>query len=92
MYKKVYALLLFILSCWSFGTAGHAQDSTGQLRTVDSASVQRIEMADQLRASGKIYVVVAVVVIILLGLILYVVRLDRKIARLEKEASSVNKK
>lgn len=91
MYKKVYALLLFFLSCWSFGTTVHAQDSTGQLKTVDSASVQRIEMADQLRASGKIYVVVAVVVIILLGLILYLIRLDRKITRLEKEASGGKK-
>lgn len=85
MYKKVYVLLLFFLSFLFSATAGPVQDSTGQLRTVDSASVQRIEMADQLRASGKIYVVVAVVVIILLGLILYVVRLDRKISRLEKE-------
>lgn len=84
MYKKVYALLLF-LSCWFAGISAYAQDSTGQLRTVDSASVQRIEMADQLRANGKIYVVVTVVVIILLGLILYVTRLDRKITRLEKE-------
>jgi len=31
--------------------------------------------------------VVAVLVVILLGLILYVVRLDRKISRLEKEVS-----
>jgi len=85
MYKKVYALLLF-LSCWFAGLSVHAQDNTGQLRTVDSASAQRIEMADQLRANGKIYVVVTVVIIILLGLILYVVRLDRKIARLEKDA------
>jgi hypothetical protein len=37
-----------------------------------------------MRASGKIYVVLAIVLTILLGLILYVVRLDRKISRLEK--------
>jgi len=48
---------------------------------------QHVEMADQLRANGKIYVVVAVLIVILLGLILYVVRLDRKITRLEKETS-----
>ena len=84
MYKKVYTLLLF-LSCWLTATVARTQDTTGRLRTVDSASVQRIEMADQLRANGKIYVVVTVVVIILLGLILYVTRLDRKISRLEKE-------
>jgi CcmD family protein len=37
-----------------------------------------------LRAGGKIYVVMAVAVTILAGLIVYVIRLDRKITRLEK--------
>lgn len=44
-----------------------------------------VEMADELRSNGKIYVVVAVLLLIFLGIILYLVRLDRKIARLEKE-------
>jgi len=43
------------------------------------------EMADRLRADGKIYVVVAVIVAILAGLILYLVRLDRRISKLEKK-------
>jgi hypothetical protein len=38
-----------------------------------------------MRSSGRIYVVVAVVLTILIGLILYVVRLDRKITKLEKD-------
>jgi uncharacterized membrane protein len=38
-----------------------------------------------MRSNGRIYVVIAVVVTILLGLILYVFRLDRKISRLEKD-------
>jgi hypothetical protein len=42
-------------------------------------------MADLMRSNGRIYVVVAVVVTILIGLILYLVRLDKKITRLEKE-------
>jgi uncharacterized membrane protein len=42
-------------------------------------------MADTMRSNGRIYVVIAVVVTILLGLILYVFRLDRKISRLEKD-------
>jgi hypothetical protein len=42
-------------------------------------------MADTMRSNGRIYVVVAVVVTILLGLILYIFRLDRKISRLEKD-------
>ena len=41
--------------------------------------------ADTMRSNGRIYVVVAVVVTILAGLILYLVRLDKKISRLEKE-------
>jgi multisubunit Na+/H+ antiporter MnhB subunit len=45
----------------------------------------KVDMADLMRSNGRIYVVVAVVVTILIGLILYLVRLDRKITRLEKE-------
>lgn len=41
------------------------------------------EMADLMRSNGKIYVVVAVCLTILLGLFGYVFLLDRKIARLE---------
>jgi CcmD family protein len=42
-------------------------------------------MADKMRSNGKIYVVVAVLVTIFAGIILYLVRLDRKLAKLEKE-------
>ncbi len=48
---------------------------------------ETIEMADALRASGKIYVVVMVVTVILMGLILYLIRLDKKVGRLEKDFS-----
>jgi hypothetical protein len=43
-----------------------------------------VEMADKMRSDGKIYVVIAVILTILTGLILYLVRLDRKISRFEK--------
>lgn len=46
-----------------------------------------VTMADTMRSNGRIYVVVAVVLTILTGLILYVFRLDRKISKMEKEAS-----
>ena len=46
---------------------------------------QEVEMADALRANGKIYVVVAVLSAMLAGLLFYVIRLDRKITRFEKE-------
>lgn len=44
----------------------------------------KVEMADQLRSNGKIYVVVTVCLIILIGLFIYVMMLDRKMTRMEK--------
>lgn len=41
--------------------------------------------ADLMRSNGRIYVVVAVMLTILIGLVLYVVRLDKKISKLEKQ-------
>jgi hypothetical protein len=57
--------------------------STALIQAQDEGN--KVDMADTMRSNGRIYVVVAVVVVILLGLILYLVRLDRKITRLEKE-------
>jgi hypothetical protein len=50
----------------------------------DSLSREAPRMADGMRSNGKIYVVVTVLIIILSGLFIYLVRLDRKISRLEK--------
>lgn len=49
------------------------------------AQETEIEMADTFRAEGKIYVVVAVVLIILIGLFAYLIHLDRKLAKLERD-------
>ena len=43
------------------------------------------EMADLMRSNGKIYVVVLVLCIIFLGLALYLMWLDRRLSKLEKE-------
>ncbi|HEX8314729.1 MAG TPA: CcmD family protein [Flavisolibacter sp.] len=43
-----------------------------------------VRMADEMRSNGKIYVVVAVIVTIFAGIILYLIRLDRKLTKLEK--------
>jgi hypothetical protein len=45
---------------------------------------QGAEMADVMRSNGKIYVVIAVMLTILLGVVFYLIRLDRKISKLEK--------
>lgn len=51
------------------------------------ASAQRpqAEMADVMRENGKIYVVVAVVAIIFVGIVAYLISIDRKLRKLEKE-------
>ncbi len=44
-----------------------------------------VEMADVMRSNGKIYIVVAICLTILVGLFFYVWTVDRKVSRLEKE-------
>lgn len=45
----------------------------------------QIEMASEMRSSGKIYVVVATLVVIFLGIVIYLFSIDRRISKLEKE-------
>lgn len=44
-----------------------------------------VEMADAFRKDGKIYVVVLALVIILTGVCIFLIRVDRKIFKLEKK-------
>jgi CcmD family protein len=50
-----------------------------------SVLAQSAEMADTMRSEGKIYVVVVILLVIFLGLIGYLVLLDRKVTRIEKK-------
>lgn len=61
----------FIVSFLLCGTYSHAQD--------------KVQMADVMRSNGKIYVVVAVCLTILIGLFIYVFALDKKITSLERK-------
>lgn len=71
-FKTITALfLLFILTGNSFAQA--------------VSSEPPVEMATGLYQSGKIYVVVVVLSIIMLGIAGYLVMLDRKVSKLEKE-------
>jgi CcmD family protein len=58
---------------------------TTLLSVITMAQDKKPDMADTMRSNGRIYVVVAVVLTILAGLILYMWRLDRKMTKLEKE-------
>ena len=70
MIRKIFTLTLLLL----INFLSIAQDTT-----------EAVEMADTMRSNGKIYVVLAVILTIFLGIIIYLVRLDRKMSRLEKE-------
>lgn len=58
---------------------------TALLLTISSFAQDKVEMADAMRSNGKIYVVVTVCLVILIGLFLYVTSIDRKVRKLEKE-------
>ena len=69
MIRKLFAATVLLLI--NFLT--HAQETT-----------DTVDMADTMRSNGKIYVVVAVILTIFAGIIIYLIRLDRKMTKLEK--------
>ncbi|MGI4749390.1 MAG: CcmD family protein [Janthinobacterium lividum] len=44
-----------------------------------------VEMADQMRSSGKIYVVIATIVIVFIGLAIYLFSIDQRLKKIERE-------
>ena len=51
---------------------------------------QTPEMATELREGGKIYVVVAVVMTVLIGLFIYLFITDKKVSKIEKELEEIS--
>ena len=68
--KTIFSFFILLLSAIVI----HAQD--GAAKTY---------FGETMRSNGRIYVVIAVILTILTGLILYIVRLDRKMSKMEKE-------
>ena len=75
--KRIKIILFTILSLLPF-----------QIFSQNSAEV---EMADGLRTNGKIYVVVIGLVVILTGVIIFLIRIEKKLWRLENR-ENLNKK
>lgn len=46
---------------------------------------EKVQMADGLRAEGKIYVVVAVMLVIFITVAIYLFSIDKKVKKLEKD-------
>ncbi|MFD2599949.1 CcmD family protein [Sphingobacterium corticis] len=55
------------------------------LAVVFQASAQSVEMATGLRSEGKIYVVIAVMLVIFLGVAAYLFSIDSRVKKLERK-------
>jgi len=67
--KKLVSLVMMML-CFAAVKAQNGQD---------------VEMADAMRSSGKIYVVIGTIVIVFTGLAIYLFSIDRRLKKIEKE-------
>jgi CcmD family protein len=52
---------------------------------ISFARAQEVEMAFDLRSSGKIYIVIAVITVIFIGLAIYLFSIDRRLKKLEDQ-------
>lgn len=76
--KKCLFILLVMISSLSV-----AQDKIPV--TDQDYKNTEVPMADKLREDGKIYVLTGIIMIILIGTLSYLVVIDRKVGKLEKE-------
>lgn len=79
----LFGLTLIITHVAVAQTTTPVPDETSMVEANSDAS--EIEMADQLRADGKIYIVVGCVLVVLAGMVFYLISIDKKVSRLEKE-------
>lgn len=70
------------MSKWKYVIAALIFSFTSTLLHAQEAETA---FGETMRSNGRIYVVIAVILTILAGLILYLVRLEKKIGKLEKE-------
>lgn len=81
---RIIAIWCFILSSVLGLQTVQAQPAQTE-SSVTVVAEPDVEMADVLRRDGKIYVVVIVLLTVLAGVVVYLVSLDRKVSKLEKQ-------
>jgi hypothetical protein len=81
-------LICLLLMLFSMGSGALAQNEGETTIAVEGRPGMPVEMADALHENGKIYIVVGVLLIILLGLLVYLFITDRKVSRLEKRINN----
>ena len=55
------------------------------LTTILTSAHAQVESVDFMRSIGKIYAVVAVIVLIFIGILLFLIYLERKVSRIENQ-------
>lgn len=75
---------LLILACLLVSLQLSAQTEKYEITDSDYSN-KKVEMADEMRSNGKIYVVVGVIFLIFVGISYYLFRIDKKVSKLEKE-------
>ena len=60
----------------------------GLLLSIITTANAQTENPDFMRSTGKIYVVIAVLCVIFIGIVFFLINLDRKITRLENEVKN----
>jgi CcmD family protein len=72
--------IILLLMAWSL--QANAQEKI----EITSEDYQNsgVEMADAMRADGKIYVLVGIICIVFAGITVYVIQTNRRVSRLEK--------
>ncbi|TXK44664.1 hypothetical protein FVR03_13465 [Pontibacter qinzhouensis] len=80
---KILTLWCLLLAASFGGAKVQAQPAQNQGTTI--IAEPEVEMADMLRRDGKIYVVVVVLLTLMGGVVGYLISLDRKVSKLEKQ-------
>jgi septal ring factor EnvC (AmiA/AmiB activator) len=85
MKNKLYTLL-FALGLLFAAPALAAQQREDKIAVTErDYENQQVEMADTFRSEGKIYVVVAVLSTIFLGMVMYLIVFERRLSQLERQ-------
>ncbi|MGF1533484.1 MAG: CcmD family protein [Bernardetiaceae bacterium] len=78
---------VFVCLLWGISRVGYAQERNEILER--DYQNERVEMADRFRAEGKIYVVVAVILTIFVGITGYLILTERKIHLLQQKVEEL---
>ncbi len=101
MHIKIF-ILSFLFACFFIAFAENdnitensktfiAQNDTTDMSTIHVGQSETDDIATGLRSNGMIYIVVGVILIIVIGLLIYLSTLDKKITKLENEINNRRK-